>query len=110
MAWVLLWKGCSSIGRASVSKTEGWGFATLHPCHLKPPRRKGRRRCGSTDQMVDLKHGCLTRYPVAGKGRRPEKMSRGDGKIQSIPVHPRGAPRGRKGYLAVAQGGVGDHA
>src|SRR3974390_1001711 len=27
-------KGCSSIGRASVSKTEGWGFETLRPCQI----------------------------------------------------------------------------
>src|SRR5581483_6900044 len=27
-------KGCSSIGRASVSKTEGWGFETLRPCQV----------------------------------------------------------------------------
>jgi preprotein translocase subunit SecE len=27
-------EGCSSIGRASVSKTEGWGFETLHPCQF----------------------------------------------------------------------------
>jgi hypothetical protein len=27
-------KGRSSIGRASVSKTEGWGFEALRPCHL----------------------------------------------------------------------------
>jgi preprotein translocase subunit SecE len=28
-------KGCSSIGRASVSKTEGWGFETLRPCQIR---------------------------------------------------------------------------
>ena len=28
-------KGCSSIGRASVSKTEGWGFEPLHPCQSR---------------------------------------------------------------------------
>jgi hypothetical protein len=28
-------QGHSSIGRASVSKTEGWGFETLCPCQLK---------------------------------------------------------------------------
>ncbi len=27
-------QGCSSIGRASVSKTEGRGFEPLRPCHL----------------------------------------------------------------------------
>ena len=26
-------QGCSSIGRAAVSKTVGWGFESLHPCH-----------------------------------------------------------------------------
>ncbi len=25
--------GCSSIGRAAVSKTAGWEFESLHPCH-----------------------------------------------------------------------------
>ena len=25
--------GGSSIGRASVSKTDGWGFESLPPCH-----------------------------------------------------------------------------
>lgn len=29
-------QGYSSIGRASVSKTEGWGFDSLCPCHLFP--------------------------------------------------------------------------
>ena len=26
-------QGRSSIGRVSVSKTEGWGFEALRPCH-----------------------------------------------------------------------------
>ena len=30
---VQLIQECSSIGRASVSKTEGWGFDSLHSCH-----------------------------------------------------------------------------
>jgi hypothetical protein len=25
---------CSSIGRAAVSKTAGWGFESLHSCYL----------------------------------------------------------------------------
>ena len=33
-AWAARLKGCSSIGRASVSKTEGWGFETLRPCQV----------------------------------------------------------------------------
>ena len=31
-------KASSSIGRASVSKTEGWGFETLLACHYKNPQ------------------------------------------------------------------------
>jgi hypothetical protein len=32
-------QGSSSIGRASVSKTEGWGFETSLPCHMKVSNR-----------------------------------------------------------------------
>ena len=32
-------EGYSSIGRASVSKTEGWGFETLCPCQVTAPYR-----------------------------------------------------------------------
>ncbi len=36
-------KGNSSIGRASVSKTEGWGFKSLLPCRVEANRlRQGR--------------------------------------------------------------------
>ncbi len=30
----VLLQGCSSVGRASVSKTEGHGFESCHPCHF----------------------------------------------------------------------------
>ncbi len=29
-------KGCSSTGRAPVSKTGGYGFDPCHPCHQRP--------------------------------------------------------------------------
>ena len=35
-------KGSSSTGRASVSKTEGWGFESLLPCHPASGRRASR--------------------------------------------------------------------
>ena len=32
---VIMLYGCSSIGRAMVSKTIGWEFESLHPCRRK---------------------------------------------------------------------------
>jgi hypothetical protein len=30
-----LFRGVALIGRAAVSKTVGWGFESLHPCHRR---------------------------------------------------------------------------
>ena len=41
-------EGCSSIGRASVSKTEGWGFEPLHPCQHRNPQKAGPKRLATS--------------------------------------------------------------
>ena len=52
-------QGHSSIGRASVSKTEGWGFETLCPC-----------------QMLNLAPANQTHNePVGGESRQQDQVS-----------------------------------
>ena len=45
----------SSIGRAAVSKTAGWGFDSLLACHERGPGAAGQRASGdSRQQWVSL--------------------------------------------------------
>ena len=64
-------KGYSSTGRASVSKTEGWGFEPLCPCHALPLHAMGwlALRClrrGSAGLFM-LTDTCTCRSPIAGR-------------------------------------------
>ena len=69
-------QGNSSTGRASVSKTEGWGFKSLLPCEPDDRRRtakdcsrgEGRAGSGRGDPVGRLDGG----YAAAGTGQRDD--------------------------------------
>src|SRR5262245_54298153 len=91
-------KGCSSIGRASVSKTEGWGFETLRPCQIV---------------LVASSAGAAGRPTAGAWGASDCRMVPGEdslnGQVQSTRVYPGGSPGGGQGYLADLEGGVDHH-
>ena len=46
-------RGVALIGRAAVSKTVGWGFESLHPCHrVETEPEDGRRKTEDEMQMM----------------------------------------------------------
>ena len=64
-------KASSSIGRAAVSKTAGWGFDSLLACHLAPSPRSRSGRGGAGTSQDDTSVGPDTR-PASRTGAPPE--------------------------------------
>lgn len=64
-------KGCSSIGRASVSKTEGWGFETLRPCQVLGELLLGSEAGGADLRAVNQIRQGMSRDGRAALDREP---------------------------------------
>ena len=63
---VSLPQGHSSIGRASVSKTEGWGFEALCPCHIDMNNQAGLTGTYMAEKIKLLLAGLLVVAGIAG--------------------------------------------
>ena len=85
-------KGSSSIGRAPVSKTGGWGFESLLPCSLSIP--SARRRLPHDGDEPRDRSGCCSARAQLGRRRRSPRASAARRPPAPRPKEKRTAARG----------------
>src|SRR5436189_4918674 len=71
-------KGRSSIGRAPVSKTGGWGFKSLRPCKERSMNRQAKRmmqrqKATGQDRLEAMRERRAAVTSAAGRGQGPRR-------------------------------------